>query len=133
MTTANIRTPNDMTEATDTQNTTGQPHGLAASAGSPLRQTGVTAKQMQDAPNGAIYVWVNGQLDYPRRLAENLNRTDLVIVSPGSVRLETVVGRRVALIVDHACRWTRGIAEAADYLRRANDLDQAPVEAGATQ
>lgn len=36
MTTAKLKTPNDMTEATDSQPTTDQPHGLAASSCSPL-------------------------------------------------------------------------------------------------
>jgi len=70
---------------------------------------------MQEAPTGALYVWVNDQLGYPRRLAEKLNRTDLVIVSPGQIRFETLVAQ--SIVVDHATKWTRGMHEAAHYLR----------------
>ena len=77
-----------------------------SACGSPLRQTGVTTRQMMEAPQGAIYVWPNSHLDYPRRLARHLDRLDLKIVSAGSVRFETVAGKRVTMIVDHAAEWT---------------------------
>lgn len=82
-----------------------------------MRQTGVTTEQMKKAPEGATYVWPNTHLHYPRRLAEHLGRHDLVIVSAGSVRRETVEGSRISLVVDHATRWTDGIFEAEAYLR----------------
>ncbi len=84
----------------------------------PSRQTGVTTKQMQDAPQGAIYVWLNSQLNYPRKLAEHLGRRDLVIVPAACVNLGTVVGRRerVSMVADHATRWTDGMFDAEKYL-----------------
>jgi hypothetical protein len=71
---------------------------------------------MMEAPHGAIYVWLNGRLDYPRRLADHIGRRDLVIVSAGSVRLETVIGKMVVMVVDHATRWTDGMFDADRYL-----------------
>lgn len=44
--------------------------------------TGRTTRQMQTAPQGALYVWHNVRLGFPRNLARELGRTDLVIVSP---------------------------------------------------
>jgi hypothetical protein len=84
-----------------------------------IRQTGITTQHMKAAPKGAIFVWLNSHLDYPRRLAEHLGRQDLVIVSAGSVRLETVMGKRVPMVVDHATKWTNGIYDAEKYLREA--------------
>lgn len=101
-------------------NTTTRPTELPATLGSPLRQTGVTTRQMMEAPKGAIYVWINSHLDYPRRLADHIGRRDLVIVSAGSVRLETVMSKRVAMVADHATRWTDGMFDADRYLSRAN-------------
>lgn len=86
------------------------------------RQTGITTQQMIEAPKGAIYVWVNDMLDYPKRLAEHLGRGDLLIKSPRSVRLQTVAGRRIGIVVDHATKWTQGISEAWDHLMDAPTL-----------
>ena len=46
------------------------------------RQVGNTTRQMQEAPQKSVFVWVNGHLDYPRQLAKSLGRDDLKIVSP---------------------------------------------------
>ena len=46
-----------------------------------LRGTGFTSRQMENAPDGAVFVWCNGHLDYPKRLAEHLGRKDLRIES----------------------------------------------------
>jgi len=74
--------------------------------------TGITTRQMQQAPIGAIYVWVNNHLDYPRSLARDLGRSDLKIMSPNAVRLEKIRGKRgAAVVVDHATEWTKGICE----------------------
>jgi hypothetical protein len=47
-----------------------------------MNQTGRTTKQMLKAPQRAIYVWPNHDLEYPKQLAKTLNRTDLIIVGP---------------------------------------------------
>lgn len=67
------------------------------------RGDGATTRQMKAAPKGAHFVWVNGQLGYPKDLARKLGRDDLVIVSP-----DFFVGGRwqgirfTAIVVDHA-------------------------------
>jgi hypothetical protein len=64
-----------------------------------LRGTGRTTRQMLDAPKGALYVWCNKHLDYPRALARHLGRADLVVVSPSYERR----GYSSALVIlDHA-------------------------------
>lgn len=71
------------------------------------RGSGSTTNQLKNAPIGAIFVWVNGHLYYPRKLAESLGRQDLRIFSPGSVENGALRGLRVtAVIVDHAAHLT---------------------------
>lgn len=66
------------------------------------RQTGITTRQMQEAPRGAFYLWPVGRsLDYARHLAHHLGRIDLHIIGPDNI--ERMRGRREALVVDHAC------------------------------
>lgn len=69
-----------------------------------LRGTGRTTKQMQDAPKGAIYVWVNQHLGWPRDLAHHLGCDDLQIVSPTWLeRMGNWAGRSITgLVLDHA-------------------------------
>ena len=63
-----------------------------------MRQSGRTSEQMKAAPKGAVYVWVNSILGYPKALARSLGREDLRIVGPHMV--ETLRGR--VFVVDHA-------------------------------
>jgi len=69
-----------------------------------LRGTGRTTKQMQDAPKGAIYIWVNQHLAWPRDLARKLGREDLQIVSPLYVDdFHKLAGRTLTgIVLDHA-------------------------------
>jgi hypothetical protein len=46
------------------------------------RGSGKTTRAMVAAPKGAVFVWVNHHLDYPKHLAKFLGRDDLKIVSP---------------------------------------------------
>lgn len=67
--------------------------------------TGRTTRQMEAAPKGALFIWCNDSLDYPRDLARRICRTDLVIV--GLSALEngacTLRGRTFSGVgVDHA-------------------------------
>lgn len=73
-----------------------------------LRGTGRTTKQMQDAPKGAIYVWVNQHLDYPRDLARKVGREDLQIVSPMYLDyIDKLAGRTISgILLDHAADLT---------------------------
>jgi hypothetical protein len=45
------------------------------------RRSGRTTKQMAEAPQFAIYVWCNEDLDYPVKIMRRLGRKDLRIVS----------------------------------------------------
>jgi hypothetical protein len=44
------------------------------------RPVGETTKQMQNAPEGAYFVWYNDELAYPIKLATFLGREDLIIL-----------------------------------------------------
>ena len=73
------------------------------------RRDGKTTKQMQEAPHGALYLWVNGHLGYPKQLARTLGREDLVIISPCQCTYSGLLqylapGSAPQLIVDHAAR-----------------------------
>jgi hypothetical protein len=68
-----------------------------------LRGSGRTTAQMQMAPKGAIYIWCNGHLDYPKDLARRLGREDLVIVSPYWLTDRRYSGQRLSgVVIDHA-------------------------------
>lgn len=70
------------------------------------RQTGITTRQMQNAPRGALYIWPNNQFGYPRALAASIDRQDLEIVSVGSLRVESIKGKRIqGFVIDHAVRF----------------------------
>jgi hypothetical protein len=67
------------------------------------RGDGATSRQMQGAPFGAVYIWCNHHLDYPKALAASLGRADLQIVSPEWLRGERFRGLRFSgIVVDHA-------------------------------
>ena len=58
---------------------------------------------MEEAPKGALFIWCNPHLDYPKSLARKLGREDLRIVSPyflneGRWRGMTFTG----IVTDHA-------------------------------
>jgi hypothetical protein len=69
------------------------------------RGDGTTTRQMHDAPKGALYIWCNSQLHYPRDLAKELGRTDLVIDSPTALEWPgRHVGKKLTgIVLDHAC------------------------------
>lgn len=66
------------------------------------RQTGQTTRQMQEAPTGAVFVWCNGGLSYPRALAQTLGRTDLKIVPAAWLEDDHWRGVKSAVVLDHA-------------------------------
>lgn len=66
------------------------------------RQTGRTSKQIEAAPQGAVFVWVTGDLGYPRRLAEQLGRDDLQFVAPLFLERGEFGGRDTVVCIDHA-------------------------------
>lgn len=71
------------------------------------RGSGRTTADMQAAPRGSVYIWVNNHPEYPRDLARKLGREDLVIVGPDWLTDLRWVGREFpAVIKDHATAFT---------------------------
>lgn len=92
------------------------------------RQAGATTIQMKEAPKGALFVWVNHHLAYPKALARRLARDDLKIVSPDFLAGSSATQSDwPAVVVDHAARLTSGQADALGYIRaRATRLNAFP-------
>jgi len=67
-----------------------------------IRGTGRTTKQMETAPKGAIFVWLNSDLTCPRNIARKINREDLQIVAVSWITREHLLGRKNKIVVDHA-------------------------------
>ena len=72
------------------------------------RGTEETTRQMKAAPQGAIFVWCNGQLSYPKSLAQKIGRGDLEIVSPSWLggHVENEGEELSGVILDHAADLT---------------------------
>ena len=90
-----------------------------------MRRPGKTTSQMLHAPHGSVFVWLNGQLDYPKRIAQRIGRDDLRFVSLEMVRRGALRGLRLTgLVVDHAAHPEKQTAQALDdaiaYCRRPN-------------
>jgi len=70
-----------------------------------MRGSGITTKQIKNAPKNAIFVWRDGHIYYPMDLANKCNRSDLKIVSPSWLRMEHVKGlRNLEIVVDHSAK-----------------------------
>ena len=99
------------------------------------RGTGRTTRQMIAAPKDAIYVWVNGNLAYPRGVAERAARKDLKIVSPGWITNQFWRGLELTgIVIDHAVHehyghesilW-RYIEQAYTQIRKVDNSEQKP-------
>jgi hypothetical protein len=72
------------------------------------RQTGRTTFQLSDAPKGAIYVWPHAHsLGYPKRIARQIGREDITIISEEMFRTDFIQGKRdVLVVIDHATKLT---------------------------
>ncbi len=84
------------------------------------RGDGTTTRQMQDAAKGAYFVWVNGQLQYPRRLAAKIGRDDLNIVSSeffGDMHRWRGI-EFSDIVIDHAAYLTERAYENIEHARR---------------
>jgi hypothetical protein len=69
------------------------------------RQTGRTTAQMSAAPLGAVFVWLNSNLIYPKALAAKLGRDDLEVRPLSWLNVRNTRGRRFnysEVVVDHA-------------------------------
>lgn len=67
--------------------------------------TGHTTEQLKATPLGAVYIWPNNDLAYPKQLADSLGRTDIVFGTPGTLSRGNVayfIARRNGLVIDHA-------------------------------
>jgi len=73
-----------------------------------LRGKGRTTEQIRNAPLGAIFIWCNFDTDYPKMLAWELDRRDLLIWSRSILsNSDPLRGRRLkGIVVDHACLLT---------------------------
>ena len=65
------------------------------------RGSGRTTKQMQEAPQNSIFVWVHHDLHYPKKLAEKIGRNDLKIVSPNWLLNGWRGVQLSGLVIDH--------------------------------
>ena len=70
-------------------------------------QTGTTTAQIKQAQQGAVFIWVNADIRYPKQLARQLGRDDLQIVSPSWLDSYRWQGKTFPWIeVDHAAKLT---------------------------
>lgn len=69
---------------------------------------------MMSAAPGAIYVWCNDRLEYPKSLAKELGRGDLQIVGADWLK-DRWHGRRDPVVLDHAFAPTRQTRDALSY------------------
>jgi hypothetical protein len=70
------------------------------------RGIGETTQQMEAAPKGSVFVWCNGQTDYPIRLAHKIGREDLQIKAPTWLEERWRGLELTVVVVDHAARLT---------------------------
>ena len=69
----------------------------------PERGSGRTTQQMKEAPLGAIYIWLHGEVWYPKNLAAKIGRADLQIVGPMWLNSMNFQGKRLSgIVIDHA-------------------------------
>lgn len=77
------------------------------------RGTGRTMNALRSMPPGGVYVWCNSTLDYPKRLAKVLNRSDVQIVSPDWLSNGRYHGTELSgICLDHALRMNDILARA---------------------
>lgn len=82
------------------------------------RQTGLTSRQMLDAPAGAVFVWCNSNLGYPKALAVAVGREDLDVRPLTWMEMRNVAARKVTgLVIDHAAALSGKGYEALMYVR----------------
>jgi len=82
------------------------------------RGTGITTRQMTEAPTGAVYVWCNSELLYPMHLALHLGRRDLQIVGPSWLDMPKCYRLLTGVVVDHAADLTENQLNGLDDVRR---------------
>lgn len=78
------------------------------------RGSGRTTRQMENAPIGAVFVWCNDHIDWPKRLALSIQRSDLKIL-----RLS---------VLDHGAQILRGLEFSGFVIDHAADLSDKQSE-----
>jgi hypothetical protein len=64
---------------------------------------GRTSRQLQDAPQGALFVWCNERISYPKGLARFLKREDIEVLPLSALSFVGMCNRCPSVvIVDHA-------------------------------
>lgn len=82
------------------------------------KRTGRTTQQMTAAPRGAVFVWGNENVYYPRSLAKALGRDDLVVRPMSWLEPHNFESRDFpGVVVDHAALPGRHAAIVLNYLR----------------
>jgi hypothetical protein len=80
-------------------------------------QVETTRKQMENAAPGALFVWCNNQIYYPKDLAKRIGRGDLRIIGPAGLDGPPLTFGFPEIIVDHAALLSRRQHEAVEELR----------------
>jgi hypothetical protein len=85
------------------------------------RGTGITTRQIRAAPEGAVYVCMNGALDYTKNLSRSLGRHDIRVVSAEWLLSPDLVirARHVPGVIDHAVMRIASFTDEQMYLIRA--------------
>lgn len=102
-----------------------------------LRGSGRTTKQMREAPHGALFIWCNDSLDWPRRHAREQYRPDLTIAGPSALVSVTGAAQAIrgrvfsAVILDHSLADQGLDPEQHAGWERLQSMVRAPAEAGA--
>ena len=87
------------------------------------RQTGRTTQQIADAPRGAVFVWCNSAIEYPRALAKKLGRDDVVVRPMSWLAPQNTDGHTfAAVVIDHAAILDALALDAIGYLRAHGSL-----------
>lgn len=95
-------------------------------------RSGITTQQMRNAPIGSLYIWCNGILDYPRKLAEEIGRGDLDFRSPGWMSRGAWYGREYSgVVLDHAAHLTQEQMQMFEGLVLYAESRGIPVSTGA--
>lgn len=64
---------------------------------------GFTTRQIVAAPQGSLFVWPLDNTDYPRAIAEKMNRKDLTISGPRILQRLELLRRYANIVMDHGC------------------------------
>ena len=83
------------------------------------RGSGRTTRQMKSAPIGSVFVWCNDHIDWPKKLASSIQRSDLKIhrLSVLDHGAETLRGFEFSgFVIDHAAVLSDKQSEVVSWL-----------------